>query len=182
VALASPDGSTNFLLGQSTKDLVFWVRTPVSGPGLTSLSATTTNQPLSRRLTHVIAVFRKGQLEIFVNGVRSGMLDLRHEAMIGLPAKRTHGARVAYAFFYFFPFALVWCARAGRTIAGRPLPSSLSPWLPGLAAISLLVAGEIIQASSAERAFDVRFLWLGILVIGIANIVGRLSSPARQSG
>ncbi|RPJ56750.1 MAG: hypothetical protein EHM23_22655 [Acidobacteria bacterium] len=184
LALAGPGDSSNVLLGQSTKDLVFWVRTPVSGLGLTTLSVTTTNQPLGRRLTHVIAVFREGQLELFVNGVRSGRLNLKRDALIGLPARRTSGAKAAYAFFYFFPFALLWSARfgrkTGRTDAGGSFFSVLSPWLPGLAAMGLLILGESIQAGSAGRSFDLPFVGLGILVIAVATVVGRISSTARQ--
>lgn len=175
VDLAGLGDNTNLLLGQSTKDLVFWVRTPVSGPTLTALSVRTTNQPLTRSLTHVIAVFRDGRLELFVNGVRSGSLDLRREAMIGLPARHTDGARVAYAFFYFFPFTLFWSSLLARRRVGK------GAWLAWLAAIAFLSIGEVVQAASAERPFDRPLLLLGIAVISVAAVVARLSSPIPRS-
>lgn len=174
LSLAGRADNTNLLLGQSTRDLVFWVRTPISGPSLTALSATTTNQPLTPHLTHVVAVFRDGRLELFVNGAKSGNLDLKHEAMIGLPARRTQGARVAYAFLYFFPFTLFWSSLLAR--------KSRYAWLGWLAAVIFLFAGESIQAAKAERPFDLAFLLIGILMISLAFLVSRFSSPAPRSG
>jgi len=175
LALSGLSGNSNLLLGQSTSDLVFWVRTPVSGSSLTALSVTTTSHPLARHMTHVIAVFHEGRLELFVNGIRSGSLDLRRDSMIGLPARRTNGARIAYAFLYFFPFTLFWSSLAARKRLRRGL------LVAGLAAGTLLLFGEIIQAAGAERPFDLPFLLLGILVISVAAALGRFSSPVPQS-
>jgi hypothetical protein len=176
--------NSNVLLGQSTSDLVFWVRTPISGRSLTALSVTTTSHPLTRHLTHVIAVFRQGRLELVVNGVRSGTLDLRRQAMIGLPAKRANAARVAYAFLYFFPFTLFWSSWLARNAVLRRASGSssvLGPLLAWLVASFLLLVAEILQAASAGRPFDWPFLLLGIVVISVAAVVGRLSSSAPRS-
>jgi len=176
--LAGAEDSTNFLLGQSSRDLVFWVRTPVSGLGLSALSATTMNQPLTRKLTQAIVVFREGRLKIFVNGVLSGSLDLRRESLPGMFTKRTNGARIAYAFFYFFPFTLAWSSFLARRNVPGPRSFLSAAWVaPALAVILLLVA-EILHCRQGGREFDLTFLALGVLVIFAAATAARFSSPA----
>ncbi len=183
LSVAGLADNSNLLLGQSTRDLVFWVRTPASGRNLTALSVTTTNQPLTRHKAHVMAVFRDGHLELFVNGLRSGSLDLRRDAMVGLPVKRTHGARVAYAFLYFFPFTLFWSALARKKLPQRgpgSLFSVLGTWTVWLAALIFLLAGEILQSRGAQRPFDLPFLALGVAVISLAACLARYSSSVAR--
>jgi hypothetical protein len=99
----------NFTLGQARNDLVFRLRTSLTGangmnPELVVPGVFVNDEPIS-----LLVLYDGSILSVFVNGIRRGSLELIPEAMLfsywsAIPADDMKGYRVLYYGLIFIPF------------------------------------------------------------------------------
>ena len=72
----------NFTLGQQNREVVFRLRTPVSGPNGTTPALETDDSPLDLDTQHLVATYRDGIETLYVNGATHGTALLQgHESL-----------------------------------------------------------------------------------------------------
>lgn len=67
----------NFTLDQQERDLVFRLRTPISGSNGTNPELRTRDQPLSLALQHLVATYQNRRETLYLNGTEHGIAFLR---------------------------------------------------------------------------------------------------------
>jgi hypothetical protein len=67
----------NFTLAQEKRDLVFRLRTPLSGTNGTNPELQTDNQPLGLGIQHIVATYRDNLEVLYLNGIEQKRVFLR---------------------------------------------------------------------------------------------------------
>ncbi|MFZ1504402.1 MAG: VanZ family protein [Nitrospira sp.] len=66
----------NFTLGQQSKDVVFRLRTPISGYNGANPALSTSDAPLTRATQHIVATYREGMERLYVDGIARAQVSL----------------------------------------------------------------------------------------------------------
>ena len=69
VSFSKHTDARNFTLGQQLKDVVFRLRTPISGLNGTHPALVTGDAPLTQATQHVVATYREGMERLYVDGI-----------------------------------------------------------------------------------------------------------------
>lgn len=171
--------NTNFMLGQYGSNIVFWLRTAISGRWGAALYLGTRNSPLSTEPVHIVAVYQSGRGELYVNGKESsGGTDLATDIIVGFSPRNNLIARIAYSFFYFFPLSFLlarFCSAQCKDFFAMLL-------FPIVIGASLLTLTEVSQAFAFHRPIDPSLLGYGTLVCIIGAFSGVASSTWAKAG
>ena len=69
----------NFALAQDAGDLVFWLRTPLTGLNGRKMELRTTHRPLTTGVQHVVVTYASSVAALYLNGVMQGRLFLNNK-------------------------------------------------------------------------------------------------------
>lgn len=69
VSFSKHTDARNFTLGQQLKDVVFRLRTPISGLNGTHPALATSDAPLTQATQHLVATYREGMERLYVDGI-----------------------------------------------------------------------------------------------------------------
>jgi glycopeptide antibiotics resistance protein len=173
ISFAGDIQNANFMVGQHASELVFWLRTALSGERGTALQLETQESPLGSETVHIVATYQDRQGKIYVNGRESsGGVDLATDVIVGFNSRKIPIAQIAYSFFYFFPlsfFLARWLSTRSRSFG--------SMWvLPTALAAGLLALTETSQALIFHRSLDLYLISYGILIALLGACSGVASS------
>jgi hypothetical protein len=159
----------NFTLGQQGADVLFWLRTLISGRGGSPAGLQTNNEFLTLGVSHVVVTYAQGLERLYVNGRQQpDILDVTKDVIIGFGTRNTALAQIAYTFFFFFPVSLffsMFLSSRGSALYARVLISAA-------AGAGLLAITEIFQAFAFDRAVDFRLMGYGVILAAIASLIG----------
>jgi len=177
ISFAGDIQNANFMLGQDAANLVFWLRTALSGGSGTSLQLGTPDSPLGSEAVHIVATYDGRIGRFYVNGKESpGEVDVATDMMVAFASRKSLTARIAYSFFYFFPFSFV----LARSFSTR-YPGFLRAFLlPTAIAAGLLSLTELFQAFSFARAVDLPLIGCGFLISAIGVFSGMVCVKRRE--
>lgn len=77
VSLSKNTDARNFTLGQQSKDVVFRLRTPISGYNGANPALSTSDAPLTRATQHIVATYREGIETMYVDGIERARVRLQ---------------------------------------------------------------------------------------------------------
>jgi concanavalin A-like lectin/glucanase superfamily protein len=166
----------NFVLAQTYADVLFRVRTPLTGYERDVRGHLHTDDGfLTTERLHLVATYKDGVERLYVNGTeRIYASDLATEGLVGFPlgflVQKNQPAKLAYSFFYFFPLA---CLSA--VVISPQRQGVTATLLLSMAMVASLVnVIEIVQAIAFDRAIDLPLLGYGVLT----GMIGALSGIA----
>jgi hypothetical protein len=169
VSFSGDLSSHNFTLGQQGPDVLFWLRTLISGRGGSPEGLKTSNGFLTLGLFHVVVTYAQGLERVYVNGRQQpDVLDVTKDVNIGFGTRNTALAQIAYTFFFFFPVSLffsMFLSLRGSTLYARVL-------ITVAIGAGLLAITEIFQAFAFDRAVDFRLMGYGVILAAIASLIG----------
>jgi glycopeptide antibiotics resistance protein len=102
ISYSQDPNATNFLLGQEKQNMVFRLRTPITGKMGTEPELYTTDSPLGVGVQHIVATYRPGYETLYLNGKKHKMIRVAKKKYIFEYLEKICG-RYAYSFFLLFP-------------------------------------------------------------------------------
>jgi glycopeptide antibiotics resistance protein len=168
----------NFTLGQVGTDVVFWLRTLISGRSGSPAGLQTSNGFLTLGLFHVVVTYAQGIERVYVNGRQQpDILDVTREVIIGFGTRKTPIAQIAYSFFFFFPVSLFF----SRFLSSRGTALKTTLLMPVALGAGLLSITEVFEAFAFDRAVDYPLMGYGVIIAAIASLVG-IGFPSEFGG
>jgi hypothetical protein len=159
----------NFTVGQQDAEMVFWLRTLISGRSSGAQALETDNRVLKLEPSHIFATYAAGVERIYINGVQHpNTLEVTKDVVLGFATGRTQMAQTAYSFFYFFPVALflaIYCTERGKEVTGSLLTAFV-------VAAGLQSTTEISQSLLFNRAIDFSLIGYGLIIAILGSLVG----------
>ncbi|MBP6605259.1 MAG: hypothetical protein KA240_06210, partial [Nitrospira sp.] len=76
VSFSKNTDARNFTLGQQSKDVVFRLRTPISGYNGANPALSTSDAPLTRATQHIVATYREGMERLYVDAIERAQVSL----------------------------------------------------------------------------------------------------------
>ena len=172
VSFSGDLSSHNFTLGQQGEEVMFWLRTLVSGRTGSPDSLQTRTGFLRFGISHVVATYARGVERIYANGAKqSDLLDVTKDVIIGFGTRKTPIAQIAYSFFFFFPVSLFF----SLFLSSRGVFNS-SLLLPVALGTGLLAITEIFQAFAFNRDVDFPLMGYGVIIATIGSLMGPVFS------
>jgi hypothetical protein len=177
VAFSRDWWTCNFMLAQLQGDIVFKVRTPLSGREGGRVTLLTNDSFLTTTTLHLVATYKDGIERLYVNGrEHTDPVDMAADSMVGFAVKRSSIAKIAYSFFYFFPvtclLALLFSSQGKGLGATFLLPIALGT--------SVLSMTEIFHAIAFDRPLDLPLLGYGSLTVTIGTLCGVVFAEERS--
>jgi hypothetical protein len=174
VSFASGTSGENFMLGQEGPEVIFRLRTLLSGRGR-SPAVLQTREGLTRYPSHFVATYARGIERFFVNGRQADMLDITKDVIIGFGIRKTSIAQIAYIVFYFLPVSVFLSAFLTVRV-----PRFIKVLLIVVAVVTFMVAlTEIFQASLFNRTVDYPVLAYAIIISAAGYLTGARVLPTR---
>jgi hypothetical protein len=155
----------NFTLGQQQGNVVFRLRTPISGPNGTQPELMTSHQPLEGAIQqHLVATFRDGVERLYVDGIEQGTAVLH--ARIGLidviVSLLGQEFKVPLWSAFMCPLGmLTYLAHKEWHRSGR------SAWIPFLTAstgLAFITGGRLLVLKSSEPSFFIMIAASNVLL------------------
>jgi len=181
VSFSQDTSRLNFTLGQSERNLVFRLRTPVTGLNGTRPQLQTTEGPLTSGLQHVAVTYRKaierlyvngkGQTELLLDGSTSWDLPCVLYALLGLDAK------LVYWPVFLFPLGFLSYVLYSRN--GNQTGKAL--FLSALTGVAFLAAAEGLQMITLRREMDLFLLQVGTWAVLISTMTSAILSKSIQA-
>jgi hypothetical protein len=169
VSFSGDLSSHNFTLGQQGPDVMFWLRTLISGRTGSPEGLQTRNGFLRFGVSHVVATYARGIEHVYANGAKQpDLLDVTKDVIIGFGTGKTPIAQIAYSFFFFFPVSLFFSVflSSRRNILNARVLISVA------VGAGLLATTEIFQAFAFARAIDFPLMGYGVIIAAIASLCG----------
>jgi glycopeptide antibiotics resistance protein len=168
----------NFTLGQQGRDVMFWLRTLISGAVGGGAGLQTRESSLTLDVSHVVATYNQGLQRLYVNGNEyPNKLDVTKDVVIAFGAKKTVLAQIGYGFFYFFPVCL-FVAAFLSTRNGAFIGTFLTAVATGT---GLMAITEIVQSLLFNRTVDFLLIGYGLIIAILGSLVGA-GLPTSQAG
>jgi hypothetical protein len=158
----------NFTLGQQGSDVMFWLRTFISG--LVGGAGLQTNDGvLTLEVSHVVATYSRGVERLYVNGnEHPSKLDVTKDVVIAFGARKNYLAQIGYGFFYFFPVSLFVAAFLSIRNGGF-----IGTFLTAVAtATGLMAITEILQSLLFNRTIDFSLIGYGLIIAILGSVAG----------
>ena len=169
ISLSGDSLRRNFTLGQQGSDLVFRVRTPLTGANASDVKLDVPNVFNDKKPHQIVITYSKSSLIIYVDSIANihtlNLLDL-------IPKEK----RFFYYGLTFIPFGL--CLALLTTLARRKINFYRLMLPAGILLPSLILEGILVQESGKD--ISVKNLFLGILFTAGTMIV--LKARAGNSG
>lgn len=160
ISLSSDSFRRNFTLGQQESDLVFRVRTPLTGANASDVKLDVPNVFNDKKPHQIVITYSKSSLTIYVDSIANihtlNLLDL-------IPKEK----RFFYYGLTFIPFGL--CLALLTTLARRKINFYRLMLPAGILLPSLILEGILVQESGKE--ISLKNLFLGILFTAGTMIV-----------
>jgi glycopeptide antibiotics resistance protein len=158
----------NFTLGQQGSDVMFWLRTLISGL-VGGAGLQTHGGSLTLDVSHVVATYSRGLQRLYINGNEyPKKLDVTKDVVIAFGAPKTVLAQIGYGFFYFFPVGLFVAAFLSIRYAALT-----SAFLIAVAtAMGLMVTTELVQCVLFDRAIDFSLIGYGLIIAMLGSLAG----------
>jgi VanZ family protein len=158
----------NFTLGQQGSDVMFWLRTLISG--LVGGAGLQTHEgSLTLDVSHVVATYSQGLQRLYVNGNEyPNKLDVTKDVVIAFGARKSVLAQIGYGFFYFFPvslFVAAFLSTRNRAFIGTFLTAVA-------VAMGLMVITEIGQSFLFNRTIDLSLIGYGLIITILGSLAG----------
>lgn len=174
VSYSQDTGLRNFTLGQDEKNIVFRLRTPLSGLNGTSPQLQTKDDPLTTDLQHLVVTYR-GELEtLYVNGQEheTTLLNKKKYPFEMLGELFGWKYKWSYMFLVIFPVGFLSYILFSRNRDHTGNPVFLSTL------IGLVVMGVIegLQVVALEREVDLFVLPVGTVVILLSSLTSAILS------
>jgi VanZ family protein len=161
--------SCNFMLAQMHANIVFRVRTPLSGGEGGAVYILTNDHFLTTDRIHLVVTYKDGLQRLYVNGREHiDPVDMAADTMVGFSVKKSPTAKIAYSFFYFFPLASCLAGALSTQRQG----SIATCLLPVAIGAGLLSMTEIFHAVAFERPLDLPLLGYGVLTATVGALTG----------
>jgi VanZ family protein len=159
----------NFTVGQQGGEIVFWLRTLISGRSGSAQGLATDDRVLKLEAMHIVTTYSGGVERIYTNGRQHpSTLDVTKDVVLGFATRKTPIAQIAYSFFYFFPVALF----LATYLKGRINGMTCSLLTPLVLASGLQAVTEIVQSLLFHRAIDVSLIAYGSIVATVGSLAG----------
>ena len=158
----------NFTLGQQGPDIIFWLRTFISG--LVGGAGLQTNDGvLTLEVSHVVATYSRGVERLYINGnEHPSKLDVTKDVVIAFGARKNVLAQIGYGFFYFFPVSLFVAAFLSIRNGGF-----IGTFLTAVAtATGLMAITEILQSLLFNRTIDFSLIGYGLIIAILGSVAG----------
>ncbi|MDT7041553.1 VanZ family protein [Candidatus Nitronereus thalassa] len=108
ISYSKESDSVNFILGQERQNVVFRLRTPLTGETGTKPELYTTDAPLNLNMMHVVATYRPGYETLYLNGQEHKMIRMAKRKYVFQYMEEFCGP-YAYSFFLLFPLCFFSC-------------------------------------------------------------------------
>jgi VanZ family protein len=158
----------NFTLGQHGSDVMFWLRTLISGL-VGGAGLQTNDDVLTLDVSHVVATYRQGIERLYVNGYEHpNELDVTKDLIIAFGAPKRVLAQIGYAFFYFFPvslFVAAFLSTRNRAFIGTFVTAVV-------VAMGLMAVTEIVQSVFFDRSIDLILIGYGLIIAIFGSLAG----------
>jgi glycopeptide antibiotics resistance protein len=134
----------NFTLAQDAGDLVFWLRTPLTGLNGRKAELRTNHQPLTAVLHHVVITYASRTAALYLNGVEQARLVLdRKQALLdavvgGIGPSYELGVRSVF----FFPLGIL------SYLSFRKLKTIWIPLVAALAGVGVIEVARVLTLHS----------------------------------
>jgi hypothetical protein len=159
----------NFTVGQQDAEMVFRLRTLISGRSGGAQTLETDDGVLKLEPLHIFATYAAGVERIYINGVQHPKtLDVTKDVVLGFATSRTPMAKTAYSFFFFFPVALflaTFCTERGKELTCSLLTAFV-------VAAGLHSTTEIGQSLLFNRAIDFSLIGYGLIIAVLGSLAG----------
>ena len=176
VSYSSNADARNFTLGQHYKELVFRLRTPVSGLNGTQPALRTEDAPVSLSTGHFVVTFRDGMETLYVNGQAHTSVSLRSHESLSDMIIQTVGKPFKWLIYSVLIFPL-----AGLTILF--FQQQNVPWIRIISLGTILITLYAIQALRpvmVGESFEPLFLPVAAIT-GLAAVLLLPGPIARHS-
>jgi len=152
VSYSRDPNQRNLTLGQDGRDVVFRLRTPVSGLNGTKPELRTGDQPLAKGVQHLVSTYRDGVVTLYVNSNFHQSLSLDQQWSIFDKLDELYGLkwRWPYWSFLIFPVGLL----SYLLFAGQVRHAGSALVVSALFSIGALAAIEGLQLLTLSRPFD----------------------------
>jgi VanZ family protein len=158
----------NFTLGQHGSDVMFWLRTLISGL-VGGAGLQTNDHVLTLDVSHVVATYRQGIERLYVNGYEHpNKLDVMKDVIIAFGVPKSVLGQIGYAFFYFFPvslFVAAFLSSKSRPFIGTALTAVVF-------GTGLIAATEISQSFLFKRLIDFSLIGYGLTIAILGALAG----------
>lgn len=168
----------NFTIAQDKKNIVFRLRTPLSGLNGTSPQLQTKSDPLTTELQHVVATYRDKWETLYVNGqeLETTLLNKKKFAFEVLEEVIDRRYRWSYLFLIIFPVGFLFSLLYLRHIHHTGTVIFLAT-LSGLLVFGVV---EGFQVVTLGREIDLFVLPLGIGVVFLSVLTSLILSKDLQ--
>jgi hypothetical protein len=155
-------------LGQQGSDVMFWLRTLISG--LVGGAGLQTHEgSLTLDVSHVVATYSQGLQRLYVNGNEyPNKLDVTKDVVIAFGARKSVLAQIGYGFFYFFPvslFVAAFLSTRNRAFIGTFVTAVV-------VAMGLMAVTEIVQSVFFDRSIDLILIGYGLIIAIFGSLAG----------
>ena len=159
----------NFTLGQAKGNIIFRLRTPVSGLNGVNPQLQTLDNPLTTGLYHLMVTYRSGRETLFVNGKehKSILLDARSHLYLFYST-----GKWAYWFVFLFPLGFLSYILFQRSYTH----SRTAFFITALTSLAVLACIEGIPVFIFHREADFPLLIVGVGIILISILTSALLS------
>jgi VanZ family protein len=158
----------NFTLGQQGSDVIFRLRTLISGL-VGGAGLQTDDGVLALDVSHVVATYSRGIERLYINGnEHPNKLDVTKDVVIAFGARKTVLAQIGYGFFYFFPV----CLFVAAFLSIRNEAFTIAYLTAVATGTALLAATEVGQSLLFSRAIDFSLIGYGLIIAILGSIAG----------
>lgn len=159
----------NFTLGQEKRNIIFRLRTPLSGLNGSTPQLQTSDNPLTTGLYHLMVTYRKGRETLFVNGK-----EYKSTRLVGRKHLKLFYSigKWAYWFVFLFPlgFLSYICFKRSYT------HSRTAFFISAFASLAVLAGNEGISVFIFHHGADFPLLTVGVGIILISILTSALLS------
>ena len=174
VNVSDEDEGRDFTLGQAKENIIFRLRTPLSGLNGNKPQLQTSDNPLTTGLYHLMVSYRNGRETLFVNGKehKSIFLDARSHLYL------FHSiGKWAYWFIFLFPLGFLSYIFFRR----NHTHSRTAFFISAFTSLVVLAGNEGISVFIFHQEMDLPLIVVGVGIILISILTSALLSKNVQS-
>lgn len=169
----------NFTLGQVEQNIVFRLRTPISGLNGTRPQLKTRDNPLNTGLQHLVITYRKGLEILYVNGQQHDTLVLDQKRYLMDVFEEFFGWKYMWAYWFLVLFPVGFLSHI--LFSRNKKHSGKAFYLSVFIGLTVLGATEGLQVIIQQRGFDRSLLPIGTGIILLSILTSVVLSRNPQS-